>query len=150
MSKHALRLRPADMADADLLLAWRNEPSTRQASRDTAAIERSDHLRWLQASLSNPNRRLLVAELDGIAVGTVRVDQEADGHVLSWTVPFTKRGSGIGKAMVCLLADSIHEEVRAEIRQGNIASVRIAEAAGLRFVGEVRGILHYRRSATSA
>jgi RimJ/RimL family protein N-acetyltransferase len=70
--------------------------------------------------------------------------------VLSWTVPSVKRGSGIGKAMVRLVADSIDEEVRAEIRQGNIASVHIAEAAGLKFEREVDGMLHYRRSATRA
>lgn len=145
-----LRLRPASLEDAELLLRWRNEPSTRDASLRTTPIGRDEHIAWLQASLGDPKRRLLVAELRGIPVGTVRADREEAGHVLSWTVSPECRGYGVGKAMVRLLADAITGPIRAEIRRGNMASMRIAEAAGMGLVREDDGILHYSRGATNA
>lgn len=144
-----LRLRPATLDDAGLLLAWRNEPSTRAASHDGSPIGIDQHLRWLEASLADASRELYIAECDGVAVGTVRTDRDGQERILSWTVSPAKRGCGIGKAMVRLLAETIADPIRAEIRSGNTASIRIAEAAGLRFVREQGGILHYRRAAVA-
>lgn len=90
---------------------------------------------------------MFVAEIDGVPVGTVRMDFEAPGYELSWTVSPLIRGSGIGKVMVSRLANSINEPIRAEIKTGNIASIRIAEEAGMVFEREDNGVLHYRRDA---
>ncbi len=97
--------------------------------------------------LENENRKLYVAEIDGVPVGTVRVDSEKYGYELSWTVSPMMRGSGIGKEMVSQLAKGISEPVRAEIKSGNIASIRIAEGAGLIFEREEEGVLYYHRDA---
>ena len=88
-----------------------------------------------------------MAEIDGVPVGTVRVDSEALGYELSWTVSTTMRSSGIGKAMVSQLAKWIPESIRAEIKTGNIASIRIAEEAGMVFERKEKDVLHYRRDA---
>ena len=127
---------------------WRaNSPATRGASHNTALINQDEHVRWLTNTLKNPNRKLFVAEIDGVPVGTVRMDSETLGYELSWTVSPMMRGSGIGKVMVPLLADDINEPIRAEIKAGNIASIRIAEEAGMVFEREDNGVLHYRRDA---
>ncbi len=47
--------------------------------------------------------------------------------------------------MVSRLAKGIPESIRAEIKTGNIASIRIAEEAGMVFEREEKGVLHYRR-----
>jgi RimJ/RimL family protein N-acetyltransferase len=141
-----LRLRPATVADAALLLAWRNDEATRQASHHTAAVTPQDHARWLDALLRNPARRLFVAEVNGEPVGSVRADRDPDGscHELSWTVAPSARGRGVGARMVRLLLAEVSGPVRAEVKPGNPASVRIAEAAGLRFDAEREGVLHFR------
>jgi RimJ/RimL family protein N-acetyltransferase len=92
---------------------------------------------------------LYVAEIDGAPVGTARVDSENFGYELSWTVSPAMRGSGIGKAMIAWLAKSMPESIRAEIKVGNIASIRIAEEAGMVFECEENGVLHYRRDAVA-
>jgi len=104
-------------------------------------------MRWLEQSLANPDRRLYIVELDGIPAGTMRSDFEDPGYLLSWTVSPSMRGKGIGTAMVRMLIATISESLRAEIKTDNRASVRIAEAAGLRFIREADGILHYCRDA---
>jgi len=70
-------------------------------------------------------------------------------YELSWTVSPTMRSSGIGKAMVSQLAKGIPESIRSEIKTGNIASIRIAEKAGMAFEREEKGVLHYRREAVA-
>lgn len=142
-----LQLRLAKLDDAQVLLEWRNNPATRDASHNTALISEDEHIQWLKKILENENRKLYVAEINGIPVGTIRVDSENLGYELSWTVSPTARGSGIGKAMVSLLAEGIPESIRAEIKIGNIASIRIAEEAGMVFSREENGVLHYRRDA---
>jgi RimJ/RimL family protein N-acetyltransferase len=45
--------------------------------------------------------------------------------------------------MVKILADRLQGKIRAEIKQGNIASVKIAEYAGMTFKEEENRVLHY-------
>jgi RimJ/RimL family protein N-acetyltransferase len=51
--------------------------------------------------------------------------------------------------MVRLLVEQLQDgdKIRAEIKKGNIASVKIAESAGLSFQREEHGILHYSNYA---
>jgi len=142
-------LKPATMDDADLLLAWRNDPATRQASHTTDPVQRSEHREWLSCSLGNPNRRLYLAEEGGMPVGTVRADFADGVWELSWTVAPSARGRGVAKRMVAALADTIADPIRAEVKATNAASARIAEHAGMHFDRESDGILHYRRDRTS-
>jgi UDP-2,4-diacetamido-2,4,6-trideoxy-beta-L-altropyranose hydrolase len=141
-----LRLRPATVADAALLLEWRNDEATRLASHNTGVVTPEDHARWLDALLRDPSRRLFIAEVNGDPVGSVRADRDPDGacHELSWTVAPAARGRGMGVRMVQLLLAEVSGPVRAEVKPGNQASVRIAEAAGLAFDVERNGVMHFQ------
>jgi len=142
-----MKLRPVTIEDADLLLEWRNDPQTRMASHNTEEVKRDEHISWLTRSLDNPSRRLFIAEEDGVPVGTVRADYSDGVYELSWTVAPNARGRGVGKRMVALLANQITEPIRAEVKVGNEASIRIAEYAGMEYDREDNGVLHYRRAA---
>lgn len=142
-----ITLRLATLQDADLLLDWRNDPGTRLASHGAAAVQREEHVSWLTKSLSNANRKLLVAEENGVPVGTVRADFSDGAWELSWTVAPAARGRGVAKRMVALLAHQIAQPIRAEIKTGNVASTLVAEHAGMQFDCEANGVLHYRRAA---
>jgi RimJ/RimL family protein N-acetyltransferase len=140
-------LRSATIQDTDLLLEWRNDPETRRASHNTAEVQRDEHISWLSRTLNNPNRRLFVAEEDGVPVGTVRADLSEGVWELSWTVAPSARGRGVAKRMVALLAHQISDPIRAEVKAGNLASARIAEDAGMKLDREANGVLHYVRAA---
>lgn len=137
------------MDDCDLLLAWRNDPVTRQASRREDAVGREDHVRWLRAVLADPQRQLYIAEEEGRPVGTVRADLSDGVYEISWTVAPSARGAGVGKRMVALLVEQFTGPLRAEVKVGNPASVRIAEATGFRLQSKAEGILHYFRPAAA-
>jgi RimJ/RimL family protein N-acetyltransferase len=102
-----LILRPATLADAECLLAWRNDPATCRASHNPSIVQRDEHISWLHSVLADPGRRLLIAEQDGIAVGSVRADSKAGHWVLSWTIAPAIRGKGIGSRMVALFVQQI-------------------------------------------
>src|ERR1044071_700613 len=92
--------RSALPADAERLFRWRNDPATRAASVEGGAVAWDDHVAWLTRSLASRDRRLLVAEVDGEPIGTVRFDRQGAEWVMSWTVAPERRGQGLGGRMV--------------------------------------------------
>ena len=125
-----LSLRLASMHDARRLYIWRNDPATRVQSRSTGEIDYESHLAWLERSLASPSRRTYIAELDSTPVGTGRTDQHEGMTELSWTVAPEARGRGVGHELVRLLIGMTTGPVCAEIKAGNVASEKIARAAG--------------------
>lgn len=140
-----MHLRPATMNDAGVLFAWRNDPETRANSVNSDPVAWADHCAWLKASLANPDRDLLIAELDGMPVGTVRIDR-GDETEISWTVSPEHRGKGVAKYMVALASPSGRAVAR--IKPANIASQKIAESVGFR-LAEVDGLQVWRRDWTT-
>ena len=141
-------LRNATIADARALFDWRNDPLTRQGSHNTAELEFDSHVSWVEKTLANPARQLFIVEEDGNPVGTVRIDHEPNNSAeMSWTVAPDARGRGVAKKMVRLIADHIPASciLRAEVKAGNEASVKVAEAAGLRLSEQVGDVLHFHR-----
>lgn len=47
-----LQLRLATLDDAGVLLEWRNNPATREASHNTALISEVEHIQWLTRILA--------------------------------------------------------------------------------------------------
>ena len=139
----SVRLRLATMADAERLLHWRNDPDTRRFSLNAEHVTAQQHVHWLQQSLSDPQRRLYIAECSGQPVGTARVDSTAECHRISWTVAAEYRGKGLAKAMVKLLVSQLTGKIVAEILPGNTASVKVAQHAGLTYQSTQNGIMYY-------
>lgn len=142
-------LRPATLEDARLLYEWRNHPSTRAMMHVTDEFDFASHCQWLADVLQAPRRQLLIAEVDGVPVGTVRADPIEGATEFSWTIAPEHRGCGYGRQMVQLALAQVSGEVRIEIKRDNTPSIRIALGAGLAPVREVDGVLHFRRSCTS-
>jgi len=134
-----VRLRPATIADAELLFAWRNDPLTRAQSIHTEPVAWESHLAWLQSSLQNPDRQLYIAEsatngaVQSIALGTVRADRTDGEYELSWTVAPEQRGKGWGRQMVAALIECLPAgaSYKAVVLLTNPASHRIAVALAM-------------------
>jgi RimJ/RimL family protein N-acetyltransferase len=137
----AVRLRPAQAADGDRLWQWRNEPTTRQASLNTAEVSLEDHLRWLAGQLDSPDVALFIVEeaTHGAPCGQVRLDRVAGGDaVVSLSIASEWRGRGLGVAALRALLEPSNRpfwarRLLAVIRLSNEASRRAFERAG--FVG---------------
>ena len=137
---HAPALRSATMADADLLLLWRNDQETRHQSKTTTPVERAGHVSWLDGVLADPNRDIRVAEVNGRPVGSIRAERIGDAWVLSWMVAPEARGKGFGRRIVARIVEDLDGEIQAEVRVGNPASARIASAVGMTLRDETDGL----------
>jgi RimJ/RimL family protein N-acetyltransferase len=130
-----MNLRPATIEDAEMLLRWRNDPETRANSFVTAEIDLATHLNWLRQSLGMSGRRIFIGLHEGVPVGTVRTDFGNERIEISWTVAPEVRGQGLGKKMVCDAVEFLNHPptLFARIKNGNVASEKIARAAGIVF-----------------
>ena len=152
MADAALSVRPATADDARSIWEWRNDPTTRAMSGDVDDIAWEVHTRWFEQALVDSARRLLVVQLEDTAVGMVRFDDIDDG---TWRISVNlapaARGRGHGTAALVRACDwlATHDRPRAvtaDIRTGNVASVRAFEAAGFRRVGGDAGWERYLRA----
>jgi RimJ/RimL family protein N-acetyltransferase len=132
-----LDLRPATPDDAGLLRRWRNDPTTRAASRHTGEISPEEHVLWLERVLDDPDRHLLIAELDSKPAGQVRFDSLGSGdYKISVSIDPAVRGAGLSVELVRAGLDWLWRRaadasrVIAEVRRGNDRSIRTFEAAG--------------------
>ncbi|UCZ86760.1 UDP-2,4-diacetamido-2,4,6-trideoxy-beta-L-altropyranose hydrolase [Pseudomonas sp. L5B5] len=95
-----LRLRPATLDDARLLFDGRQAESVRRWSRQPEALDWPAHVRWLQACLADPERRLLIAELADGPVGVLRYDREGLEVEVSVYLFAARFGLGWGRALL--------------------------------------------------
>lgn len=91
-------LRPAGAADCDPIWTWRNADIVRRFSGSTEAIGLEEHRRWFAAALANPERRIVLAELQGQVAGILRYDRVGSVATISvyLTPGFMGRGLGAG------------------------------------------------------
>lgn len=126
-----LSLRLATREDASALLAWRNDPQTRKASRNTATVQPEEHRRWLAALLEDPERCLFIIMANGRPCGQVRLDTTTDGVELSWSIALEYRRRGYARQALSRIVRALPgETLTAWIRSENLGSIRTAEAAG--------------------
>lgn len=132
-----MRLRKATMDDARRLFDWHNDPATRAASVNRDPVAWEDHLAWLEASLANPLREILIAE-DGVPLGTVRLDKDVRTE-LSITLAPAARGHGLAAPLIALASQGIGPVV-ARIRPDNAASRKAFLKAGFHFTHHAEGM----------
>jgi L-amino acid N-acyltransferase YncA len=137
-------LRPVTSDDAARLFAWANDPVARSVSFRDAPIAWETHVAWLTAALADPRRRLYVAESGGDAIGTARLDRDADDAgvaVVSLNVAPEARGRGVGRVLLRALAAEARTigftRLRAFVKATNDASARAFVATGYVHVADV-------------
>lgn len=64
-------LRAALDTDRDTVLAWRNHPEVRRVSLTTHEIGADEHRAWWARATTDPTKRVLIFEHDGVPAGVV-------------------------------------------------------------------------------
>lgn len=95
-----LKMRLATPDDAQLLFDGRNAETVRRWSLENGVIEWSQHLNWLNVSLRNPQRLLLIAEADDGPVGVLRYDLRGFEAEVSLYLLEGRFGLGWGRALL--------------------------------------------------
>ncbi|MFI3185614.1 MAG: UDP-2,4-diacetamido-2,4,6-trideoxy-beta-L-altropyranose hydrolase [Methylococcaceae bacterium] len=99
MSCSGIDMRMARIDDFENLFVWRNHPTIRAVSRNSALIKWEDHCHWFASLLTDPNRVLLIGQRDGVPIGVVRFDiQHHQAEVSIYLVPGI---TGCGRDLLC-------------------------------------------------
>jgi spore coat polysaccharide biosynthesis predicted glycosyltransferase SpsG/RimJ/RimL family protein N-acetyltransferase len=142
-----LRLRPVQASDSAQLLAWTNDPATRQQSFDPTPVPLARHETWLAGQLAQPARYLLLlaeAADTGEPAGLIRfvVNEETTDNApqtiatLSYSLAPSYRGRGwaapllLAGTRAALAAFPQVARVLGEVKADNVASVRAFWRAG--------------------
>ena len=123
-------LREVTMADAKLLLDWRNESSVRENSFHSEIIAYEDHLNWLEKKLADPAEIMRILMAGNVPVGQIRLSRDAKGIEISYSIDRAFRGCGYGKEIIRLAEDTLRErgytgKVIGLVKNGNKASRKV-------------------------
>jgi len=124
-------LRPATLNDADLLLEWRNDSTTRANSFTSEIVSLEDHLNWFKKVLASEDRCIYIAEDGNIPIGTIRVDIiNSRQKELSWNVSPSHRKMGYGSKILEKFITEYPSVYIARIKSENIPSIKMVESNG--------------------
>lgn len=121
-----MKLRPATLADAEMLLAWRNDPEARRQSFTTHEITATEMGAWLPSRVHT----IRIAMDGDVPVGQVRI---APDGMLSFSVDACQRGRGYGTEIIAAVMDvavSNGVSLIAQVKLGNKASNRVFQRLG--------------------
>lgn len=92
-----IRLQPAHREDANLALAWRNDPALWARSGTGRPVTPAEHARWWDEHAMDATRcRLWLVKVGGLVSGMVRFDRVETAAMVSLYIAEAMRGRGIG------------------------------------------------------
>ncbi len=88
-----------------MVLCWRNHPEVRRYMYTQHEISLAEHLRWFACASKDPDRHLLVFEIDRRPLGFININQTERGGIANWgfyVAPNAPLGTGrtLGEAAV--------------------------------------------------
>jgi UDP-2,4-diacetamido-2,4,6-trideoxy-beta-L-altropyranose hydrolase len=131
-------IRRAVDEDCDSVYEWRNSEETRRHIFDTAPIPLETHRRWFCDTLVNPNRVLLIGEIDKRPVGVIRYDMSGEEALVSIYLVPGIQGHGVGTQLIREGSRWLRQfctqiqVINADICRENVASLRAFEQAGFK------------------
>jgi UDP-2,4-diacetamido-2,4,6-trideoxy-beta-L-altropyranose hydrolase len=142
LAANAIKLRPVQEADCELLWQWANDPVIRSLSFSSEYISWSDHLQWFASKLGNRNCLFYIAlNQDNLPIGQVRyeiINQEA---TISLAISASFRGLGYGRQIILLGCQelghgSLAKKINAYVKPNNLSSINVFLKAGFQNTGE--------------
>jgi len=133
-------MRSATESDRELLFGWANDPEVRRNAIKQDPIPWSDHVAWFTSRIHNPKTLTYILEADGLPVGQVRFELTNESRqgrqvaVLDYSLDEVVRGRGLAGRMVCSSVHALRKHVDvpvvADVRTGNVASLRVLDRVG--------------------
>jgi len=146
--------RTATLDDAEVLLAWRNNPRSREFSQHSELISPAEHLEWLSKRLERVNYEPYFIFLEGSKqIGMSRLDLVpglADRYEISILVDPSQQGRGTGARILKMTCDSLSallpiRTILAKVHVNNFISTRLFENAGFVSQTQLGHFLYFQK-----
>jgi RimJ/RimL family protein N-acetyltransferase len=131
-----LKMRFAELMDADLYFKWANDRLVRKNSFNQTEIDLNQHVHWFKSKLNSEDCffYLFFNEMDS-AVGQVRIDKSGEEVVIGISIDENHRGKSLGTIMLnqaCndYLSKFPQADIIAYIKEENVASINQFSKAG--------------------
>ena len=108
----ALYLRKATIEDAEDILRWRNDPSSRENSFTKDEIDLDSHMAWFSRKLCEYDCFMYILMDDQNKAGNIRVDVEDGVGEISYMIAPECRGKGYGKKILELVEPEVSGKVK--------------------------------------
>lgn len=96
-----LKLRKATMQDCEVIHSWRNSAIVREGCTDNKQISLADHTAWFKSAIKDPNRIILLASQNQVAIGVLRFDRlNSDTLEVSIFLDPKQIGKGFGEKLL--------------------------------------------------
>jgi len=132
-----VKVRAAVEGDSHALWEWRNDPRTRANSLASTEVALEDHSAWFARSLMSSTRRIFIGvDPDLGRIGMVRFDRDGARSTVSINLAPHARGRGLSAPLLDLAIgayvaqDPEVSTLVAEVKDGNVASLRLFASAG--------------------
>jgi len=130
-----IKLRHATFSDRDILLEWRNNIKVREKSFNSQIISKEEHEKWFSDVLKREDVILLIGLLGKKRVGQIRFNINEKIAKISVNVAPDSIGKGFGPILIVkgskfLFENTCCEEIIAEIKSDNIASIKAFSKSG--------------------
>ncbi|MEY4669663.1 MAG: hypothetical protein RL518_2362 [Pseudomonadota bacterium] len=140
--RQEISIRDARIEDAEILLAWRNDPEARSMFVSQDQVSPEEHVTWLRETLERDDRVLLMGSLgDHALVGVVRFDIDRSRRKINVSININPamRRMGLSSKLLEAAIASLKDRVKgpdagfaleAQIRHENKASLRCFQRVG--------------------
>lgn len=135
-----VKLRKACLSDSEMILSWRNEPSTIPWMATTRELDFEEHHTWFSKSIEDPHCLFFIIEAGTIPAGQIRYHKCAtewleNASKVSINITESMHGKGIAslafrKGSEIVRAASFSDNIFAYVRPNNIGSIKAMENAG--------------------
>ena len=148
--------RTATLGDAAVILTWRNNPSTRQFSKNSEQIPDDQHLEWFRARLERTQLEpFFLYEAEFKAIGMSRFDIASgttNKFEISILVDPNHHGKGIGRIildMACATLFGSHPDpaIVASVHRQNFISQKLFAGADFELLPSVGDFLYFEKKS---
>ncbi len=140
MESPKISIREARISDLDLVFYWANDALVRAQSFNAEAVNYESHIDWFQKKITSQTDLILIATVDGLPAGLVRIDDVNQKNVVGILVDAKFRGRGLASLFldeaITYYFQKFANPVFAYIKKTNTASVKTFEKAGFMFLQE--------------
>lgn len=130
-----VKLRRANLEDIDKTYEWASDPLIRNFSFNTSKIDKKDHVRWFANKIQSESCVYYIAEIEGVAIGSIRFDITNKIALISYLLNPNFQGRGLGKKILREGVNQLYLEKNVDcivglVFKSNIASIKNFESLG--------------------